>query len=299
MNRISLYKDSIYFTNSNKSNFIWSTIPLFFDYEKYCSKINILLFILSSLIIIFLIRYIPGKKRVIASFLSKFLNEQEIIRIIPKKYLTQELKRIEFYQQFVNKNDLCFDVGANVGNRVETLLKIGAQVIAIEPQENCCKELNSQFGNQITIINKGLCEQKCIREFHICTSTEFEFGLSPVSSFSEEWISSCSKEKRFEQSCKWDKTIEVEMTTLDNLIGEYGVPSFIKIDVEGYELEVLSGLSHPINMISFEYTVPEQITKIEQCVKTVEKFNPDILLNFSIGESMKWAQTNGYPYQNF
>lgn len=44
------------------------------------------------------------------------------------------------------------------------------------------------------------------------------------------------------------------MSTLDALIGEFGAPSFIKIDVEGYEDAVLAGLSRPVAALSFEFT---------------------------------------------
>ncbi len=283
-------------TLSNLSIYVlFSIIPLIIFY--YIFKIHILLSLALSVLITLIIRSVPIKKRLIFALLSKFFNEKEIIHIIPKNYLPQDFKRLFFYRQFVNKNDLCFDVGANVGNRVETLLKIGAKVIAVEPQEKCCKVLNSQFGNEITIINKGLGEKECMKKFHICDSSEF--GLSPFSSFSDEWINACSKEERFDKSYSWDKTIEIEMTTLDKLIENYGMPSFIKIDVEGYEFEVLQGLTHPIAMISFEYTIPEQTNKIEQCIKIVEKFNPNICCNFSIGESMEWALTNWVSVPEF
>ena len=204
-------------------------------------------------------------------------------------YHPEILKRKLFYQQFVRKNDFCFDVGANIGNRIIPLLMIGAKVLAVEPQESCYKYLKSKFGKRITIITKGLCEKECTRKFHIS-------NMNVVSSFSDEWINSVKKDRFKEHN--WDKTIDVKMTTLDNLIDEFGIPSFIKIDVEGYELEVLKGLSKPINMISFEYTVPEQTSKIAECIKVVEN-NSNILLNYSIGESMGWALTEWLSVSKF
>src|SRR5262249_60695009 len=53
----------------------------------------------------------------------------------------------------------------------------------------------------------------------------------------------------------WDETaaIEVNVVTLDSLIDEFGVPDYIKIDVEGFDLEVLRGLSQPIALLSVEF----------------------------------------------
>ena len=44
---------------------------------------------------------------------------------------------------------------------------------------------------------------------------------------------------------RWDSSI-VPATTLDELIAAYGIPAFVKIDVEGMEHEVLAGLSQPV-----------------------------------------------------
>lgn len=210
------------------------------------------------------------------------------MRWFPNK-LQREIKRNEaesfhkrklFYNSFIKKNDLCFDVGANIGNRVSSLLAIGSKVVAVEPQKNCYRFLQYKFGNKIKIVTKGLGEGEGVKDFHIS-------DYSAISSFSDEWISSV-KNGRFKGN-SWNKTEKVEMTTLDHLIAEYGEPAFIKIDVEGYELEVLRGLTKPINMISFEYTVPEQTNKGIDCIKQIEKNNSNIECNYSVGESMELA----------
>ena len=112
-----------------------------------------------------------------------------------------------------------------MGNRITPLLNLGAKVVAVEPQEKCYKFLAKKFGKRIKIVTQGLGENEGIKNFHISNA-------STISSFSDEWINSV-KTTRF-KDYRWDKVVKVEMTTLDILIEQYGIPVFIKIDVEGY-----------------------------------------------------------------
>lgn len=190
-------------------------------------------------------------------------------------------KRMSFYSQFLKKDDLYFDVGANLGNRIEPVLKIGAKIVAIEPQQQCYEYLEKRYGSKIQIIKKGLGEEEGVKEFYISNA-------HTISSFSADWIESVKKSGRFGKY-KWDTKQLIEMTTLDKIIEKYGKPKFIKIDVEGYEFEVLKGLSKPINCISFEYAVPEQIEQSINCIEQINKIAGNVECNYSRGESMEWA----------
>jgi hypothetical protein len=120
--------------------------------------------------------------------------------------------------------------------------------------------------------------------------TFFVADLATMSTFSEDWMNSVIQSKRFRKDL-WKKSQLMKMTTMDSLIAKYGIPHFVKIDVEGFELEVLKGLTHPINVISFEYTVPEQTNKVIACIEQLVKINENILLNYSMGETMQFALT--------
>ena len=201
--------------------------------------------------------------------------------IFPNEFSRREkedmTRRIAFYSGFIAQGDLCFDVGANMGNRVAPMLAAGARVVAVEPQEFCQKVLRIKFGKKIEIVPMGLGPQDEVREMYISDANY-------LSSFSTTWIDSVKKQ-RFSQN-SWNTVKKIQMTTLDKLVEKYGAPAFIKIDVEGFEIEVLSGLTRPAKLISCEYTVPEQTDRAIACIRRIQSFNPAIECNYSVGESM-------------
>ena len=62
------------------------------------------------------------------------------------KRVRRDREMLRFYSRFIHKGDLCFDVGAHMGNRTEIFLKLGANVIAVEPQEDCINQLREKIG---------------------------------------------------------------------------------------------------------------------------------------------------------
>lgn len=198
--------------------------------------------------------------------------------------------RVDFYSRIIGKDDLVFDVGANVGNRVNVFLAIGAKVVAVEPQKNCVEILEKKFGNKIKVVGMGLGATETEKDLFIA-------DYSTISSMAEDWIESV-KESRFKQHT-WEKKEKVRITTMDNLISQFGLPKFCKIDVEGYEVEVLKGLHQPISTISFEYTVPEQTGKLIECLQLCQKLSPDYVFNYSVGEGMVYQLSSFIPFGEF
>jgi FkbM family methyltransferase len=166
-----------------------------------------------------------------------------------------------FYAQFVRPGDLCFDIGAHVGNRLRALSRLGARVIALEPQPQCMRLLRRWYGHHPDI---GLIEQAVGAAPG--TRTLFVSERTPtVTTLSRDWIGAVGTTPGF-AGVRWDRDLRVRVTTLDELIARYGEPAFCKIDVEGAELEVLLGLSYPLKSLSFEY-IPAAIDVAVACVE--------------------------------
>lgn len=158
----------------------------------------------------------------------------------------------------IKKGDLVFDVGANVGNKSKEYLTMGASVIAFEPQFECYQELKKL---PIDCENIALGEKKGIENLFISET-------NTLSSMSEDYISAV-KQERFKDNM-WGGAYTVQTDTLDNMVDKYGTPKYIKIDVEGYELNVLKGLTKPIEYISVEFT-PEFISETIKCIDYLPK----------------------------
>jgi FkbM family methyltransferase len=110
-----------------------------------------------------------------------------------------------------------------------------------------------------------------------------------LSSMSADWVRTVTSSGRFRafEERSWKDSVDVPVTTLDELISEFGLPTFCKIDVEGYESKVLRGLSSRIPFLSFEFA-PEFIAGTSGCVRHLETLGR-YQFNYSVGESMRLA----------
>jgi len=167
-------------------------------------------------------------------------------------YYGRKSRRIEkdrLYAHFVRKGDLVFDVGAHVGDRVASFRRLGARVVAIEPQPALALTLKTLYGRDRNVI----IESKAVGRHSGTLDMKINIDNPTVSTASSAFIDAARGARGWEGQ-NWEKTIVVPVTTLDALIESHGVPSFVKIDVEGFEGEALAGLTRPVDVLSFEFT---------------------------------------------
>ena len=151
-----------------------------------------------------------------------------------------------FYHGLLEPGDLVIDVGAHVGTRARAMRAAGARVVALEPQHPFAGFLRLTLPRDITLIEAAAG----------AVETEAEMAVSSrhptVSSLRGDFVEGARDAPGFGH-VKWDRRQRVRMVTLDGLIAQYGVPRYIKIDVEGFEIDVLAGLSQPVPLISVEF----------------------------------------------
>lgn len=220
----------------------------------------------------------------------KMLRAYSAVRSVFKavKRTFQRRALLRFNSQLVHTGDLVFDIGGNYGEKTKLYRALGCRVVVVEPQDECLAYLRRRFESdpQVTILSAALGAH----------AGQSQLRLSDIrcqlSSMSDQWINAVKASGRFSRH-GWSRSVPVQVKTLDSLIETFGVPAFCKIDVEGYEYEVLRGLSCAVPSISLEFHIED----LEPALSSIAHVSGlgSYEFNFTIGnrtqfELQQWVQ---------
>ena len=210
---------------------------------------------------------------------------------------------LNFYRSLLgglHRGDLIFDIGANHGSKTDIFLRLGARVVAVDPDEKNKSILEEKFlryrlrPKPVEIVQKAVSDTNRVETMWIDTPG------SALNTFSRKWVETLRADNtRFGHTLRFAQRQTVPATTLEDLFVKYGRPFFIKIDVEGYELMVLRGMRQKVPYVSFEVNLPEFRQEGLECIALLERLAPDGQFNYVIDCRRGLAQEKWLGAQEF
>src|SRR5579875_416778 len=207
-------------------------------------------------------------------------------RFADKSTIEKRSKEMSFYRKLLcgfRKGSLIFDIGANQGVKTGIFLRLGATVVAVEPDTTNQMILREKYlkyrlvKSPVVIVGKAVSDKNAVETMWI------DEAGSTMNTLSLKWVETLrSDEERFGHSLDFAGRAEVETVTLEELMNEYGLPFFIKIDVEGLELRALQGMRRPVPYLSFEVNLPEFLQEGLHCVELLGSMAGDGRFNYVV-----------------
>jgi FkbM family methyltransferase len=196
---------------------------------------------------------------------ERFRTARAVLRSLRIYYGNRERKKSmdRLYGQFIHRGDLAFDIGAHVGDRVASFRRLGARVVAVEPQPALVRVLRLFYGRKRNVVIESVLVGSAIGRADLRINVD----NPTISTVSAAFVDAADGAPGWEGQ-RWTRMIRMPVTTLDTLIARHGTPAFIKIDVEGFEADVLAGLTKPVKALSFEFTTIQRDVAhrcIERC----------------------------------
>jgi len=199
----------------------------------------------------------------------------------------------QLYREFVQPGDLVFDIGAHVGDRVGSFRRLGARVVAVEPQHAMARVLRFLYGLSREVAIEEVAVGREPGRARILINAD----NPTVSSLSAGFVEAAHGAPGWEAQ-RWTNSAEIDVTTLDALIARHGHPAFIKLDVEGFEAEALQGLSQAVRALSFEFTTIQREVAVA-CVERCKALGYS-RFNAALGESQtlmsQWVDGDGITH---
>jgi FkbM family methyltransferase len=136
--------------------------------------------------------------------------------------------------RYAKDSRIIFDLGTNDGEDTAFYLKRGFNVVALEANPVLCDKGRQRFRNEISqgrlsLLNVAIANRPGQAKFYVNLENDH------WSSLNAEWAG--------RDATKF-KEISVECVTVRSLFAEFGVPYYLKIDVEGADQSVLEQLRH-------------------------------------------------------
>lgn len=177
-----------------------------------------------------------------------------------------------------------FDVGANMGQYAEYLRKIGYQglIVSFEPVSQCYEYIKRLENEKWKIVNVGLGKEAALVDINVAKKTVFSSFLEP-NDYSV---------RRFHESASIERHEKVKVERLDDvinqLIQEIKEPCiFLKLDTQGYDLEVLKGANKSLQYIAGIQT--------EISCKAIYKGMPTHIESLTYLHNLGYEITNIFP----
>ncbi len=206
--------------------------------------------------------------------------------IADKTLLEDRRSGIDFYRKLLigfEPGNLIFDIGANYGAKTFMFLSLGARVVAVEPDEANQAILREMFlkyrvtTKPVVVVGQAVSDKSAVETMWI------DKPGSALNSFSQKWVEALkSDEQRLGRKVDFARQKTVQMTTLEELVEKHGMPFFVKIDVEGYEISVIRGLKRPVPYLSFEVNLPEFRPEGLQCVELLGRLAAHGRFNYAV-----------------
>ncbi len=222
------------------------------------------------------LKSIPG------GILRADLREQVYTQFLRHGCIPHQKPTDELLKKLIRSGDLIFDIGANIGYLsllFNSLLKNTGTVVAIEPSTRCFHQLqrNTAFAEKIQTLNVAISNR----------TEKLRFAETK-----------CLERSSLETVNTYAKTIDVEAIQLDDLCLKYGMPDFIKIDVEGHEFAVFQGAEKMLSsklrpLIYFEALNSTALKKCIQIIETLSENSFKIYRSSQQAKLLPWQHPNG------
>ena len=224
-------------------------------------------------------------------------------RMVNPQIITDRSREVEFYRRTLEgftTGNLIFDIGANQGYKADIFLRLGARVVAVEPDETNQEKLRRTFLERRLAPRPVHIVGKAVSDGNGVTTMWVDAPGSAKNTLSGKWVTTLrDDDRRFGTRLDFGDSKRVETTTVEDLIEAHGVPFFIKIDVEGHEPSVLRGMKRPVPYVSFEVNLPEFVSEGLQCINRLNEIAGNGEFNYTSDSRTGLALEKWVPHGEF